>query len=71
MAKVARLTAARRVDCPAPRTPRQVAPLFVEVADHLITEKLPLLAAVAELVHCAKTGRFPLRTVLLVAALAI
>jgi hypothetical protein len=48
-----------------------MAPLFVEVADHLLTEKLPLVTAVTELVHCAKTGRFPLRAVLLVAALAI
>jgi len=75
MAKVVRRPAAPRVDRPAPRTARRplrrMAPLFVEVADHLLTEKLPLVAAVTELVHCAKTGRFPLRAVLLVAALAI
>ena len=75
MAKVARLPAARPVVRSAPRTARRplrrVAPLFVEIADHLLTEKLPLVAAATELVHCAKTGRFPLRAVLLVAALAI
>jgi len=75
MAKAARLPAARPVVRPAPRTVRRplrrVAPLFIEVADHLLTEKLPLVAAATDLVHCAKTGRFPLRAVLLVAALAI
>jgi hypothetical protein len=75
MAKVARLPAARPVVRPAPRTAgrplRRVAPLFIEVADHLLTEKLPLVAVATELVHCTKTGRFPLRALLLVAALAI
>ena len=75
MAKVARLPAARPVVRLAPRTAcrplRRVAPLLIEAADHLLTEKLPLVAAATELVHCAKTGRFPLRAVLLVAALAI
>ena len=51
--------------------PRRATPILLEVAEHLLTEKLPLVAAATELVHCAKTGRFPLRTVLLVAALAI
>ncbi len=75
MAKVARLPAARPVVHSAPRTARRllrrVAPLLIEAADHLLTEKLPLVAAATELVHCAKAGRFPLRAVLLVAALAI
>ena len=75
MAKVVRRPAARPVDRPAPRAARRplrrVAPLLLEAADHLIAEKLPLVAAATELVHCAKTGRFPLRAVLLVAALAI
>jgi hypothetical protein len=75
MAKVVRCPAARPVDRCAPRTPRRplrrVAPLLLEAADHLIAEKLPLVAAATELVHCAKTGRFPLRAVLLVAVLAI
>ena len=75
MAKVARLPAAAPVVRPAHRAAarrplRRVTPLFVEIADHLLTEKLPLVAAATELVHCAKTGRFPLRAVLLVAALA-
>ena len=34
-------------------------------------EKLPLVAVATELAHCGKTGRFPLRAVLLVAALVI
>ncbi len=75
MAKVARLPVTRPAVRPAPRPVRRplrrAAPLFVEVAEHLLTEKLPLVAVATELVHCAKTGRFPLRAVLLVAALAI
>ncbi|HTO79961.1 MAG TPA: hypothetical protein VMJ31_09335 [Methylocystis sp.] len=76
MAKVARLPVARPLVRPArraasPRPLRRVTPLFVEIADHLLTERLPIVAAATELVCCAKTGRFPLREVLLVAALAI
>ncbi|ARN81175.1 hypothetical protein [Methylocystis bryophila] len=75
MTKVARLPAARPVDRSAPRKARRplrrVAPLLIEAADHLISEKLPLVAVATELVQCAKTGRFPLRAVLLVAVLAI
>jgi len=75
MAKVVRRPVARPLDRPAVRNvrraSRRAAPMLLEVAEHLLTEKLPLVAAATELVHCAKTGRFPLRTVLLVAALAI
>ncbi len=75
MAKVVRRPVARPLDRPAAckvrRAPRRATPILLEVAEHLLTEKLPLVAAATELVHCAKTGRFPLRTVLLVAALAI
>jgi len=74
MAKVVRRPVARPVDrrTRTPRRPlRRLAPLLIEAADHLIAEKLPLVAAATELVHCAKTGRFPLRAMLLVAALAI
>ena len=75
MAKVVRRPTARSVDRPATRAARRplrrVAPLLIEAADHLIAEKLPLVAAATELVHCAKTGRFPMRAVLLIAVLAI
>jgi hypothetical protein len=75
MAKVVRRPVVRPLDRPAARNarraPRRATPILIEVAEHLLTEKLPLVAAATELVHCAKTGRVPLRAVLLVAALAI
>jgi len=71
MAKVVRRPVARPLDRPATCKARRATPILLEVVEHLLTEKLPLVAAATELVHCAKTGRFPLRTVLLVAALAI
>jgi len=75
MTKIARLPAARPIArqqvCTARRRARRVNPVWIEAADHLLTDKLPLVAVAADIVHCAKTGRFPLRAVLLVAALAI
>jgi hypothetical protein len=80
MTKLAHVPAVRQVSrqvsrtvvrAPARRPARKVDPAWVEFAEHILVEKLPFVAIGAEIAQCAKTGRFPLRAVLLCAALAI
>ena len=77
MTKFARAQAARPVPRQAVRTAavrsnrRRVDPAWFEFAEHVLVENFPLAAIAVAFSESAKTGRLPLRAVLLVAALAI
>ena len=77
MTKLAKIQAARpavRKVAPARaarRHVRKVDSAWVEFAEHVLVEKLPLVAVAVELGKCLQNRRLSLRAALLVAALAI
>ncbi|HXY59386.1 MAG TPA: hypothetical protein VEH76_12490 [Methylocystis sp.] len=77
MTKLAKVQAARPVvrkvaSAPAPRrNVRKVDSAWVEFAEHVLIQKLPLAPVAVELGKCLQDRRLSLRAALLVAALAI
>jgi len=77
MTKIAKAQAARQAarkfaSAPAARpNARKVDLAWVEFAEHVLIEKLPLAPVAVELGKCLQSRRLSLRAALLVAALAI
>jgi hypothetical protein len=77
MTKLAKVQAARPVarivarPAVAPRSVRKADSVWVEIAEHVVTEKFPLVAIAIEVGKSLRSGRPSLRALLLVAALAI
>ena len=79
MTKLAQVSTSRQVSRTAGQRPatkrgaaaRKVDPAWIEFADHLMMEKLPVVVIANELVKSVRTGSLSLRAVLLVVALAI
>jgi len=53
------------------RPVRRVDPALGEFVDHVLAEKLPVVAIGVEVSKCLTSGRIPLRALLLIAALAL